>query len=60
MTNGKNAAIAGHVRERKTTPQYGGTLCAKYFDCQKEGHCRPRCSNGNMKCYKAPEKPTLN
>ena len=60
MNIGNKKNMAGHTRERKSIPQYEGTLCTKYFSCQKDGHCRPRCSNNStMKCYKSPKEMSL-
>ena len=58
MTNGNNNNIAGHCRERKTSPQYEGSLCRRYSDCKKEGRSKSRCAKKNiLACYKPPEEP---
>lgn len=56
MSEGNQKNFAGHTRERKTNPQYEGTLCSLFYKCKRGGHCKKRCSSKNMKCYKAPKE----
>lgn len=55
MSSTKKTTIARHTRERKTSPQYGA-LCTRFNGCSKDGHCKSRCSNNSMKCYKEPKE----